>query len=247
MNSQFTQSNEKNAANDVGGAPTPGLAITLAPTIPVYTASGEYAGPLGSGYSDRNNPLLMQYLNRWDNSKKIALYGNVFTEIDILKGLTFRNSIGVDFNDFSRKDIEPIVKNGFVNFKSTIDKKIIDKVSLNNKMRNERFYKKNIKISLVSEHYCGPINRVKIKYKNQKELTFNYSEYKTDLKYKEIIQLQEIIKNNYLEKRFDIIKNPYRLEKKFKYFKKYSLNKDTLELPFPPMPMPPKKIIKFIK
>jgi hypothetical protein len=141
----------------------------------------------------------------------------------------------------------PHVKNGFVNFKSTIDKKIIDKVSLNNKMRNERFYKKNIKISLVSEHYCGPINRVKIKYKNQKELTFNYSEYKTDLKYKEIIQLQEIIKNNYLEKRFDIIKNPYRLEKKCKYFKKYSLNKDTLELPFPPMPMPPKKIIKFIK
>lgn len=113
----------------------------------------------------------------------------------------------------------PHVKNGFVNFKSTIDKKIIDKVSLNNKMRNERFYKKNIKISLVSEHYCGPINRVKIKYKNQKELTFNYSEYKTDLKYKEIIQLQEIIKNNYLEKRFDIIKNPYRLEKKCKYFK----------------------------
>ena len=115
VNSQFTQSNERNAANDVGGAPTPGLAITLAPTIPVYTATGDYAGPLGSGYSDRNNPLLMQYLNRWDNSKKMALYGNVFTEIDILKGLTFRNSIGMDFNDFSRKDIEPIVKNGFVN------------------------------------------------------------------------------------------------------------------------------------
>ena len=115
VNSQFTQSNERAAANDVGNAPTPGLAITLAPTIPVYTASGDYAGPLGSGYSDRNNPLLMQYLNRWDNSKKMALYGNVFTEIDILKGLTFRNSIGMDFNDFSRKDIEPIVKNGFVN------------------------------------------------------------------------------------------------------------------------------------
>ncbi|MFV8465677.1 SusC/RagA family TonB-linked outer membrane protein [Flavobacterium sp. LB1P62] len=115
VNSQFTQSNERSAANDVGNAPTPGLAITLAPTIPVFTASGEYAGPLGSGYSDRNNPLLMQYLNRWDNSKKMALYGNVFTEIDILKNLTFRNSIGMDFNDFNRKDIEPTVSNGFVN------------------------------------------------------------------------------------------------------------------------------------
>lgn len=115
VNSQFTQSNERAAANDVGNAPTPGLAITLAPTIPIYDAAGEFAGPIGSGYSDRNNPLLMQYLNRWDNSKKMSLYGNIFTEIDILKDLTFRNSIGMDFNDFQRKDIEPIVRNGFVN------------------------------------------------------------------------------------------------------------------------------------
>jgi len=115
VNSQFNQSDETAAANDVGNAPTPGLAITLAPTIPVYTASGDFAGPLGSGYSDRNNPLLMQYLNRWDNNRNMSLYGNIFTEIDILKGLTFRNSIGADFNDFTKKNIEPIVKNGFVN------------------------------------------------------------------------------------------------------------------------------------
>ena len=115
INSQFTQSNERNAANDVGNSPVPALAISLVPTIPVYTLSGGYGGPLGAGYSDRNNPLLMQYLNRWDNNKRMALYGNVFTEIDIVKGLTFRNSIGMDFNDYSRKDIEPIVKNGSVN------------------------------------------------------------------------------------------------------------------------------------
>lgn len=115
VNTQFNQSDETAAANDVGNAPTPGLAITLAPTIPVYTASGDFAGPLGSGYSDRNNPLLMQYLNRWDNNRNMSLYGNIFTEIDILKGLTFRNSIGADFNDFTKKNIEPIVQNGFVN------------------------------------------------------------------------------------------------------------------------------------
>jgi TonB-linked SusC/RagA family outer membrane protein len=114
VNSQFTQSDERSAATDVGSAATPGLAISLAPTIPVYTSTGEYGGPIGSGYSDRNNPLLMQYLNRWDNSRKMSLYGNVFTEIDIIKGLTFRNSIGMDFNDFKRKDIEPTVNNGFI-------------------------------------------------------------------------------------------------------------------------------------
>lgn len=114
VNSQFTQSDELSAANDVGNAPTPGLAISLAPTIPVYTLNGGYGGPLGSGYSDRNNPLLMQYLNRWDNSRKMSLYGNVFVEIDIVKGLKFRNSIGMDFNDFKRKNIEPTVNNGFI-------------------------------------------------------------------------------------------------------------------------------------
>lgn len=114
INSQFTQSDETAAANDVGGARTTGLAITLAPTIPVYTLSGDFGGPLGSGYSDRNNPLLMQYLNRWDNSRKISLYGNIFTEINLSKNLTFRNSIGMDSNSYARKDIEPTVQNGFI-------------------------------------------------------------------------------------------------------------------------------------
>lgn len=115
VNSQFTQSNERSVANDVGGARTTGLAITLAPTIPVYKPSGDFGGPLGSGYSDRNNPLLMQYLNRWDNSKKISLMGNVFAEIYLLKNLTFRSSIGMDSNSYARKDIEPFVFNGSVN------------------------------------------------------------------------------------------------------------------------------------
>ncbi|MFC3336834.1 hypothetical protein [Flavobacterium palustre] len=48
INSQFTQSNERLAANDVGNSPVPALAISLAPTIPVYTNSGGYGGPLGS-------------------------------------------------------------------------------------------------------------------------------------------------------------------------------------------------------
>jgi TonB-linked SusC/RagA family outer membrane protein len=114
INSQFTQSNERAAANDVGGARTTGLAISLAPTIPVYTLLGDYAGPIGSGYSDRNNPLLMQDLNRLDNSKKISLFGNVFAEVNLLKNLTFKNSIGMDSNTYERKDVEPTVNNGFI-------------------------------------------------------------------------------------------------------------------------------------
>ncbi|MDN3667947.1 TonB-dependent receptor [Echinicola jeungdonensis] len=114
INTQFSSSNETLASIDVGSAPTPSLAITLAPTIPVYDSNGEFAGPLGSGYSDRNNPVLMQYLNRWDNTRKNNFYGNVFAELNILENLTFKTSLGLDFSDFARKDIEPRVNNGFI-------------------------------------------------------------------------------------------------------------------------------------
>lgn len=114
VNTQFSTSDETLAAMDVGGAPTPGLAISLAPTIPVYDANGNFAGPLGAGYSDRNNPLLMQYLNRWDNAEKNNFFGNIYAEVDLMKNLTFRSSFGIDFSDFKRKDIEPRVDNGFI-------------------------------------------------------------------------------------------------------------------------------------
>ncbi|HDZ06834.1 hypothetical protein LCGC14_0243670 [marine sediment metagenome] len=114
VNTQISTSNETLVSSDVGGAATTGLSITLAPTIPVYDTNGEFAGPLGAGYSDRNNPLLMQYLNRWDNATKNNFFGNVFAEISILDNLKFRSSLGIDFSDFKRKNIEPKVFNGFV-------------------------------------------------------------------------------------------------------------------------------------
>ncbi|SHJ36820.1 SusC/RagA family TonB-linked outer membrane protein [Pseudozobellia thermophila] len=114
MNTQFYTSDETLASPDVGSAPTPSLAITLAPTIPLRDANGEFAGPIGAGYSDRNNPVLMQYLNRWDNTERTTIFGNLYAELDILKNLTFRTSIGLDYNDYKSKDIEPTVNNGFI-------------------------------------------------------------------------------------------------------------------------------------
>lgn len=114
VNTQFYTSDETLASPDVGSAPTPSIAITLAPTIPLRDANGDFAGPIGAGYSDRNNPVLMQFLNRWDNTERTTIFGNVFAELDIIKNLTFRTSVGLDYNDFRRKDIEPTVNNGFI-------------------------------------------------------------------------------------------------------------------------------------
>ena len=114
INLQATTSRETPAASDLGGAPVPSLAITLVPTIPVYTTTGDYAGPLGSGYSDRNNPLYMQYINRWDRINRSFLFGNVYTEIEPVRGLIFRSSLGMDYSVTANKNIEQSFKNGFI-------------------------------------------------------------------------------------------------------------------------------------
>jgi hypothetical protein len=138
----------------------------------------------------------------------------------------------------------PFSKNEYLKFKSTVDRKIIDKISLNSQNKSEKFYNEKPKNSIV-EISCGPIIRIRIKYKNQKEVTFNFSDTKTNSKHKDFIELQNLIKNNYAEKKFNKIENSAELEKKLKAFEKYSMNKDTLELPFPPMPN--KNLIKFTK
>ena len=114
VNTQISTSNETLASSDVGGAPTPGLAITLAPTIPLYDSNGNFGGPLGAGYSDRNNPVLMQFLNQWDNTNRNSFFGNVFAELKIIENLTFRTSLGLDYNNYANKNIERKVNNGFV-------------------------------------------------------------------------------------------------------------------------------------
>lgn len=113
-NVQMTASRETPVTTDLGGAPTPGLAVTLAPTIPVYTTTGDYAGPIGSGYSDRNNPVFMQYINRWDKIRRTFVFGNVFTEIEPLDGLIFRSSLGMDNAGYANKNIEQSFQNGFI-------------------------------------------------------------------------------------------------------------------------------------
>lgn len=114
MNTQMVSSNETLQCPDLGSSPTPGLAINLAPTIPMYTLTGEYAGPIGSGYSDRNNPVHMQYLNRWDNTNRTFLFGNVFTEISPMKNLVFRSTLGVDYSMVNNKNIEQRFTEGFI-------------------------------------------------------------------------------------------------------------------------------------
>ena len=123
-NIQVASLNETLVGTDIGGALTTGLAITLAPTIPVYAKDGSFGGAIGSGYSDRNNPLHMQYLNRWDNANRLTMFGNVFVEVEPIRNLFFRSSIGADNASYYSKNIDQSFQEG--SFSRTVNSLTID-------------------------------------------------------------------------------------------------------------------------
>ncbi|MEJ7738639.1 MAG: SusC/RagA family TonB-linked outer membrane protein [Chitinophagaceae bacterium] len=113
-NFQLSRSSEKLQSNDLGGASVPDLAVTLAPTIPVFRKDGAYAGPIGAGYSDRNNPVNMQYVNRWDKTNRFIIFGNVYADLEPVKNLHFRTSFGADYSTTRIKNIDPAFQEGFL-------------------------------------------------------------------------------------------------------------------------------------
>lgn len=113
INLNVANSNETLTARDLGGAATTFLAVTLAPTIPVYQTDGvTYAGELGAGYSDRNNPLHMQDLAKWNNANRLSAFGNVFVEIQPIKNLFFKSNYGADNARYLNKVITPTFTEG---------------------------------------------------------------------------------------------------------------------------------------
>ncbi|MEO6284694.1 MAG: TonB-dependent receptor [Dyadobacter sp.] len=65
------------------------------PVVPVYYADGTYGDPTDYNLGDGNNfnpQVSIDYYNQ--NTKKTLLTGNAYAELSILKGLTFRTSLG---------------------------------------------------------------------------------------------------------------------------------------------------------
>jgi len=103
-NFQLSRTSQINSTTDVGGASTPGLALTLSPTIPLYKTDGTYGGPIGAGYTDRNNPVDVQYLNRFNTRNQFIAVGNIYLDLEIIKHLVYHTSLGFDYSDALAKN-----------------------------------------------------------------------------------------------------------------------------------------------
>jgi TonB-linked SusC/RagA family outer membrane protein len=85
-----------NAANNSDGNPV-GNAYRMPSIMPVYDIMGNYAGTRASGLGSAQNPLAQLDRGRDNSLKNSKVFGNLYAEVDIIKGLTARTSYGFDY------------------------------------------------------------------------------------------------------------------------------------------------------
>ena len=113
---------------------TPGInfirdrASQLLSIVPVHTVDGVgWGGPV-SGISDRDNPVRLLEDNAQNLSNQGRAFGNVFGDLEIIKGLHFRSSFGIDYSLYKYREIYKTYTAGYL---SESNNRVTD---------NERFY-----------------------------------------------------------------------------------------------------------
>jgi TonB-dependent starch-binding outer membrane protein SusC len=77
------------------------MAYRIPTIIPVYDIMGNFAGPNGGGLTNAQNPVAMLTRNKDNGARRLRTFGNIYGEVDLVDGLTFKSSIGVDLNTFN--------------------------------------------------------------------------------------------------------------------------------------------------
>lgn len=87
---------------------------SLMSIVPVHTVDGEgWGGPIG-GMSDRQNPVRLIEDNKQNHHDNLRLFGNIYANINIIKGLSFRTSFGVDGIGSWKRTMDYTYESGFL-------------------------------------------------------------------------------------------------------------------------------------
>ncbi|MDO9154773.1 MAG: TonB-dependent receptor [Paludibacter sp.] len=79
-------------------------AIKLEPVVPVKNADGTWGA---SRYIDYPNPVAaIEFTN--SNEKSLKFIGNIYAIVNIMKGLYFKSSLGVDYLRYDSYDFDPV-------------------------------------------------------------------------------------------------------------------------------------------
>ena len=69
------------------------------PYVPVYDIAGNFAGSKFAGTGNFQNPVANQKRNKDNYYTHNRVFGNLWAEADIIKGLTFRTNFGLDYTN----------------------------------------------------------------------------------------------------------------------------------------------------
>ncbi|MGC3947795.1 MAG: TonB-dependent receptor [Chryseolinea sp.] len=162
-NLNMAKTRETPEPTDLGGAGMDYLATYQNPILPVYRTDGSFAGPLGSGMSDRNNPLHMMYINRNNKDNNLILFGNVYAEFVPIDNLTIRSSYGLDFTYSNNWWIQEKYNEGFLT-QSVNSLSIFHGERINQTWTNTAEY--NVKFGQSSLNILAGIETVKEDFKS---------------------------------------------------------------------------------
>lgn len=71
------------------------------PIISVFDIAGNYGGARGANLGNSSNPYANLDRRKNGREKRIGVIGSVYTEVDLLRYLTFRSNLGMDFGNNS--------------------------------------------------------------------------------------------------------------------------------------------------
>ncbi len=91
--------NTNTAGDYIGEGSALGFAYRIKNIIPVYDEGGNFAGSIG-GWGNGENPVAIAFRAKDDVNRSNLFFGNAFGEYDILKGLTFRTSFGIKYENY---------------------------------------------------------------------------------------------------------------------------------------------------
>jgi TonB-linked SusC/RagA family outer membrane protein len=106
QNLQFTYRQILGQSGGAGGIGTAddendiNLAYRMPTIIPIYDEFGGYAGTAAKGFNNPRNPVASRDGAANNRNFNANGFGNIYAEVDLIKGLTVRSSLGGQYNNF---------------------------------------------------------------------------------------------------------------------------------------------------
>lgn len=89
------------------------LALVQQPVVPVHSVDGGWGGP-APGMTDRHNPVRLIEQNKQNHINQSRIFGNMFAELNIIKGLQFKTNFGIDYSQEYYRKMDYSYKSGFL-------------------------------------------------------------------------------------------------------------------------------------